>query len=159
MKKIFTLVLALGLAITSFAQNGIKTPSVEILNITQTGATSYSFDVQVNTGCTRYVYLIADPGLMDMAEAFGMTQVQLIEYFVSMGINWVSAQDGQLDSYDVSDLEPNERYAIILLAKGATEDDNLVLIEEISTSETGGTGLAELTMTLTDLTHQPVTVH
>lgn len=159
MKRIFIFVLALGLSFISFAQNGIKTPSVEILNITQTNATSYEFDVQVNTGCTRYVYLVADPNLLDMATAFGMTDVQLLEYFVSMGIAWVPAQDGQLDHYTVGDLEPNEQYAIYLLAKGVTDDDNLVLVEEFSTSETGGTGLAELTMTLTDLTETSATVN
>lgn len=125
-----------------------KTPSVTVENVTLTTPTSVSFDIAVHDDCVKYLYVIADTSFMQMATAFGMTQAQFLEQMSQYGISWVPAVAGQVDNYTTTDLEPNAMYVIYVLAKNA-QNEPYVVEHPFMTSMSGGTGTAELTMTVT----------
>lgn len=128
-----------------------KTPSVSIENVTLTAPTSVSFNIVVNDDCDKYLYLISDTSFFQLAAAFGMTHAQFMELMPQYGIEWVTATTGQVDNYTSSDLEPNSTYGIYVLAKNA-QDESFVTEYLFNTSMTGGSGTAELTMTVTQPT-------
>lgn len=128
-----------------------KTPSVSIENVTLTAPTSVSFNIVVNDDCDKYLYLISDTSFFQLAAAFGMTHAQFMELMPQYGIEWVTATTGQVDNYTSSDLEPNSTYGIYVLAKNA-QGESFVAEHLFTTSIAGGSGTAELTMTLTNPT-------
>lgn len=161
MKKIVTLCLCLLFAGIAFAQQP-KTPSVSITNFQLTSPTTIAFDITVNGDCSKYLYVISDTNFFQMASAMGLTQEQFLEMMASYGIQWVTATTGQVDHYTADDLEPNSTMGIYVLAKNE-QNESYVTQYIFNTSQGGGTGTAELTMTLThpsaDIYHMDVNIN
>lgn len=144
MKKNLLIALSILFSVTLFAQN--PAVSITISNVTET---SFTATFAPNADCAKYDYVAMTDDDINMWSMFAGSVDNLITMF---GVH-ATAADTHIWN---SDIAPGTTYKVMVRPFDAADNPYPYTYEEVTTLSSGGSGTAEISVTVSDITESTV---